>query len=290
MKKLSIIYLALLLTAFAGCKKKSDDSSEGTKKATVAVKKDLGFDPQITVSVNMASLKKTPFYNIFKKQIMKKIEVECAKELVNDISKIFFIARNFQGKGKPSVYAAVQGIDVDKLMKCSKKEGKDKSKMGKFKGQEAMIVEEDGQKTFIFKGSAKNIVAVTGKASKNVKPGEGTFGKGNISSFVGSKSIAFNVKEIDEKVSSVSGYVDLTSGLEADIAVEMKETKAAEEMAKQYEMGKAMMNGKPKLKKLMEKIEFSQSGKNIKIKSDLSEEDLKQVMKMAGPMMGKALR
>ncbi|MDA3863779.1 MAG: hypothetical protein PF689_07930 [Deltaproteobacteria bacterium] len=290
MKKLSFIYVAVLLTAFAGCKKKSDDSSGGTKKAAASVKKDLGFDPQVTVSVNMASLKKTPFYGLFKKQIMKKIKVECAKELINDISKIFFVGRDFKGKGKPSVYAAIAGVDADKLMKCAQKEGKDKQKMGKFKGKEAMIIEEDGQKTFVFKGSAKNVVVVTGEAGKNVKPGEGTFGKGDISKFVGSKSLSFNVKGVDDKFSAVSGYVDFSSGLKADVAVEMKEVKAAEKMAKQFEMGKAMMAGKPEIKKLIEKIDFSQSGKSIKVKTDLSEDDLKKVMKMAGPMMGKALR
>jgi hypothetical protein len=297
MKKLGLLLTILLSLSIVSCKKKSTESaaagSKNTEAASASAEKDLGFKPSAIISINLPSIMKSDAYIMFKGKIEKDLakDLPCAKAFISKIKNIVVLAdedmigkKKSKGKKDGKVYVAIQGLNFDEMMKCVKTSKKAKIKPGKLNGKPAFFVKEEGEEgAYMFKGDGDTIIVVSKKLSTKVTPGEGTFGKGDVSSFASSKSIVFNMAKLEDDVTDAKGYVDLANGLVVKFEGNFTDTAKLDKQMKEYE--KYKKNPKalpiPGLDKYLKGISISRKGSKVNVSVKLSKAQVKELLQMA---------
>ncbi len=301
MKKSTILLLSFaLLFAVAACKKKGSKSSGKAAEATKAAagesaataEKELGLKPGLMLSLNIKSLKKTPFYDDILKGVKSdETTGKCMEKALESADSLLLMmdvaAMVADENSEPNMYVAIFGIDSKETIDCIKKMEDSDLKEGKLNGADAFVSEKDGKK-YIWAPNDKTIVAVGGKYSEKITPGKDALGKGELKPFGGDKSIAFSVGEVKNPMVSLkeaSGMVDFASGLAVDISATLSSEKEAEELEKQYEQGKAMAEPLG-MGDLVKNLKFSRKGATLGINLKLSDSEFKGLIEKAKGMGG----
>ena len=192
---------------------------------------------------------------------------------------------DFKGDDKKDVLVVVlKGMDVDKAMACIKKSPKVKISQEKIAGKTFDVITENDEKVYLFKAGAKAIGIASLEAAKKIVPGKGTLGAGNIDSFIGGKTLSFKTGAVAGEIKSLSGSVDLSSGIAVDITATLVDGKKAEMAETQYEQAKKM----PGMGELVKKISLSRSGSTLTVKGALSKDDVAGLLK--NPMLGMMMK
>jgi hypothetical protein len=308
MKKLSLLFVSLfLLTGLAACGKKGSAPGKGaaeTKAAaaatTAAAEKELGSRPGLTLAINVKSLKASPMYAMFQDKIDAELgKAECAKKILDSVESMVIMGdpESFAGKkDKPgdeetkkadeSIYMVMHGADAKAVIACMK-ESKDELKDGKLNGADALTFDKDGQAGYVWAGSEKAVVMVSGKYAEKITPGKDALGKGEVKPFAGDKSIAFTVGEID-KVKEASGFVDFSKGLMADVSVTFKDENTAKMAETGWEAGKKQADQipMPGLSDMVKSVKFARNGATVAVQLALSSDQVKQLMDIAKGSLG----
>jgi len=306
MKKLSVLFLSLfLVTGLAACGKKGSAPGKGaaeTKQAAAATTetaaKELGTKPGLTLAVNLKSVKASPMFALFKDKIDAELgKSECAKKVLDAVESVVLLGdpEGLAGKKRDdeaapkkdeNVYMVLHGADAKAAIACMK-ESKPDMKDGKLNGADVLIVEKDGQNSYVWAGAEKAVVMVTGKYAEKVTPGKGALGKGEVKPFAGDKSIAFSMGEVEE-MKEASGFLDFSKGLMADVSVTLKDEKMAQMAEKQYEGAKKQADQIPipGVGDMIKSLKFVRSGATISVQLSLSSDQVKQLMGLAKSMGG----
>lgn len=293
MKKTTLLILTVAAVLAFGCKsKKKESASEGSKNlkaASASIKTELGFEPSIMVSVNLKSAKKSQLWEMFKGQVAGEItkKNECFKAAIDSAEGAVFIADKMVKKGKKSDpengYVAIIGVDGKAIMECAEKKEKDKVSKGKLNGQDAWIVKDDGENNFVFI-SGKNIAMVSEKISKKVTPGKGTLGKIDVANMIGSKTITLKVSGVQgEDIESVNGYIDISSGINANLEVGFSSEDQVKGMMKKYEGMKAQAPQMPipGIADMLKNINVTANGKVMNAKVSLTDKHVAIIVNLA---------
>jgi len=295
MKHIGIILsLVLALGAFS-CKKKSSESAGGgakTAKAAASVEKDLGFKPSV-VSINVQSLVKSPLYAMVKPMVEKKIAKEqpCLQGFVPSIkSVVVLLDKMADDKDMKNVkgYIVVKGVDFAKLNTCIASDKDVKVSKAKLNGKEAYLMKDKDEDTYYFQGAKGTVIFVSKALSSKVTPGAGKLGKGEVADFETSKTISFNIGDMDE-VKSASGAIDISSGLDAAVTAEVKNTKELDKMMQQYEQAKKNPKALPvpNADEYLKALSVDRKGASVTVKLKLSEKQIKDLMGLAAMFMKK---
>jgi hypothetical protein len=292
MKKLVLLLSLVLSFSVVSCKKKKSESAaaagKSAEKAGATVEKELGFKPKVSVTVNMASLRKTSIYAKYKSMIEKGIgkDIPCAKDLMTSIENMVILGDvSTKGGNSKDVKSLVMisGLDYDAAIKCMKSSKKAKMVAAKLNGKDVFLMDtEKGKSVYIFKGNGKSIVMISKSLSAKVTPGKGTIGKGDISGFTNSKSMTFNIKDIEELNSAV-GFINVGSGFELGINADFKDTKNLDKGYAQYEAAKKDPSKipLPGLADMLKNIKVSKKGSKLEVTAKFSEKEVEKIMSLA---------
>ncbi len=308
MKKLSLLFVSIfLLAGLAACGKKGSSPGKGaaeTKAAaaatTAAAEKELGIRPGLTLSINLKSLKASPMFAMFQDKLDEQLgKAECAKKIVDTVESMVLMGdpESFAGqkdkggadeakKTNENIYMVLHGADAKAVIACMK-ESKNELKDGKLNGADAMTFEKDGQAGYVWAGSEKSVVMVSGKYAEKITPGTGALGKGEIKPFAGDKSIAFTVGEIDQ-VKEASGFVDFSKGLMADVSVTLKDESTAKMAETQFDAAKKQADQIPipGVGDIIKSVKFARNGATVAVQLSLSADQVKQLMGLAKGGLG----
>ena len=279
------LFMVIALGLVAGCKKKNKSVSvpQEVKKVAEAAAKELGNKPLATVAFNLQSLIKSPLFGVLKPKMEKAIseKLPCANSFLDQGKDLILVLDELKpdSEDPKGFYMVLKGIPSKKFFACVQKAKDAKFTKAKLGGQDAYMVEEDGEKTYFFAGSDKAIVAVAGSYVKKVVPGKGVMGKGLLPGS-GSDTLAFEVGAV-KILSGVRGIIDASKGLNIKVSVGFKE----KDMAEMVEMGYEAQKDKkgafpPGTEKFIKKLSVHRSGATITAKIDLSESDIKELVPM----------
>ncbi len=306
MKKGWILFVSFtFVLAITACKKKDEPGKSGAAvkesaaQAAASAEKELGVKPRIHVAVNMASVKNSPLYSMFKDKIEAQLGKDCSKKIVDAMESVVVLGdpeglagkkeEGGEARKNENLYMVMKGASAKDAIACMKEstEMKDKIKDAKLSGVDVLSFEKDGQTSYLWPAGDKTVVMVSGKWSEKIKPNEGTLGKGEIPSMAGGKSIAFSVADVDE-VKEAAGTVDLAKGLMADVSVTLKEESKAKMAEEQFQQAKKQADQIPipGVADIVKSIKFSRNGATIGVQVTISADQLKQLAEMAKGMGG----
>ncbi len=286
---LSTVLLALAGLVTAGCKKSSCESGKKAAALKAGAQKELGVEPQVSIALNLTSLKKSSLYGLLKKKVAdKNLGADpCGQEMMDAATGMAILAHspnNFKDENKNDMVVAVLlGMDADKAIACIKKSPKLKAKKATVNGKTYDAFESDQTTVYLFKATDKAIVIGTEAAMKKLVPGKGMLGRGDIGSFLSDRTISFKVGAVAGKINSLAGFIDVADGVSFNITAALVE----QAMAEKAEDGFKGAKNFPGMD-ILRKISLDRSGKTLTVKGDVSRADLEGLMK--NPMLGSLMK